>query len=86
MSKVAEKNAAEANVTYGAFTEEGPERLRQRMGMQFNQPRVPHDLEVTFDGCAISRWVTATTIPSGATDTMARGALEAGPHSSRDSP
>ena len=50
MSKVVEKNSAEANATYGTLTEEGLQRLRQRVGLQFNQPRVPHNLEVTFDG------------------------------------
>jgi acyl dehydratase len=45
MSEVADKSS-----TYGTLTEEGLARLRQRVGLQFNQPRVPHNEEVSFDG------------------------------------
>jgi len=36
--------------TYGLLTEEGIARLRQRVGVQYNKPTLPHNYEVTFDG------------------------------------
>lgn len=44
MADVAEKPA------YGLLTREGVDRLKKRVGLAFNQPRQPHNLEVTFDG------------------------------------
>jgi acyl dehydratase len=35
---------------YGILTEGGIARLRQRIGVQYNQPRPPHNREVTWDG------------------------------------
>jgi acyl dehydratase len=35
---------------YGVLTEEGIARLRQRVGVQYNKPTVPHNFEVTWDG------------------------------------
>ncbi len=35
---------------FGVITEEGIARLKQRVGLEFNQPRSPHNMEVTFDG------------------------------------
>jgi acyl dehydratase len=36
--------------TAGRLTEEGIARLRQRVGVQYNKPTLPHNYEVTFDG------------------------------------
>jgi len=36
--------------TYGTITEEGLARLKQRVGVQYNKPAVPHNFEVTWDG------------------------------------
>jgi acyl dehydratase len=35
---------------YGVLTEEGIARLKQRIGIQFNRPTLPHNYEVTWDG------------------------------------
>ncbi len=37
--------------SYGVLTESGIEQLRQRIGIQYNQPRPTHNWEVTWDGC-----------------------------------
>lgn len=42
--------APEAQSTYGYITDEGIARLRQKVGIQFNSGRVPHNFEVTWDG------------------------------------
>jgi acyl dehydratase len=42
---------AELASTYGFLTEDGIARLKQRIGIQYNQPRPPHNREVTWDGC-----------------------------------
>ena len=36
--------------TYGILTDEGIEKLRQRIGIQVNKPTPPHNYEVTWDG------------------------------------
>jgi acyl dehydratase len=43
-------DAKEKSSTYGILTEEGIARLRQRVGIQYNKPSLPHNYEVTFDG------------------------------------
>ncbi|MDB5448424.1 MAG: hypothetical protein JWQ97_3741, partial [Phenylobacterium sp.] len=35
---------------YGVLTDEGIERLRQRVGIQVRRPTPPHNYEVTWDG------------------------------------
>lgn len=35
---------------YGILTDEGIERLRRRIGIQYNKPAPPHNYEVTWDG------------------------------------
>lgn len=35
---------------YGVLTDEGIERLKQRIGIQYNKPTPPHNNEVTWDG------------------------------------
>jgi len=40
---------ADPNSTYGILTDEGIDRLRQRIGIQINKPTVPHNYEVTWD-------------------------------------
>jgi acyl dehydratase len=46
----ADTATTDAKSTYGKLTEEGLARLRQRVGVQYNKPTVPHNMEVTFDG------------------------------------
>ncbi len=36
--------------SYGKLTEENIQRLRDKIGIQFNQPRVMHNMEVSWDG------------------------------------
>jgi acyl dehydratase len=36
--------------TTGVLTDAAVERMRQRLGVQYNQPRAPHNFEVTWDG------------------------------------
>lgn len=35
---------------YGVLTDQGIERLKQRIGIQYNKPAPPHNYEVTWDG------------------------------------
>jgi acyl dehydratase len=42
--------AADLPRNYGLLTEEGIARLKLRIGVQYNQPRPPHNREVTWDG------------------------------------
>ena len=39
-----------ATGSYGHITEEGIERLRRRVGLQYKNPRPPHNFEVSWDG------------------------------------
>src|SRR5882757_2914912 len=34
----------------GVLTDAAVDRMRQRLGVQYNQPRAPHNVEVTWDG------------------------------------
>jgi len=34
----------------GVLTDAAVERMRKRLGLQYNQPRAPHNIEVTWDG------------------------------------
>jgi len=43
-------DAGEATTRFGKLTDDGVNRLRERLGIQYNQPRPPHNLEVTWDG------------------------------------
>jgi len=45
MSDVADKPKG----GYGILTDEGIERLRKKVGIQYNRPRIPHNTEVTVD-------------------------------------
>jgi hypothetical protein len=40
----------EAPGNYGILTDDGIERLKQRIGIQVNKPTPPHNYEVTWDG------------------------------------
>ena len=48
MSDVAQKEQPKSG--YGFLTDEGIDRLRERLGIQVNRPTVPHNFEVTWDG------------------------------------
>lgn len=41
---------AKERAGYGVLTEEGIAKLRQRVGVQYNKPTLPHNYEVTWDG------------------------------------
>lgn len=41
---------ANTTATYGVLTDEGIERLRRKIGIQYNKPTPPHNHEVTWDG------------------------------------
>jgi len=41
---------ADAKATFGKLTDDGVARLRQRIGVQFNQNRAYHNAEMTWDG------------------------------------
>jgi acyl dehydratase len=45
-----EAKRKEAPENYGILTDEGIERLKQRIGIQVNKPTPPHNYEVTWDG------------------------------------
>jgi acyl dehydratase len=45
-----ETKTKERPAGYGMLTEEGIAQLRQRVGVQYNKPTLPHNYEVTWDG------------------------------------
>ena len=47
---MAKEATEKPNSTYGILTGEGIARLRQRVGVQYNKPTLPHNYEVSIDG------------------------------------
>lgn len=49
-SKAHESSESDNESTYGVLTDAGIARLRERIGIQYNKPTLPHNYEVTWDG------------------------------------
>jgi acyl dehydratase len=47
---------AQAESTYGVLTDAGIARLRQRIGLYYKPPALPHNYEVTWDGIRHFAW------------------------------